>query len=49
MWLCSLGLEGPLEKEMATPVLLPRESHGRRSLVRYIPLGRKVSDTTEVT
>ena len=28
-----LGWEDPLEKEMATtPVFLPRESHGRRSL-----------------
>ena len=28
-------------------VLLPGESHGRRSLVGYIPQGRKESDTTE--
>ena len=30
-----------------TPVLLPGESHGRRSLVGYSPWGRKESDTTE--
>ena len=31
----------------ATPVLLPRKSHGRRSLVGCSPWGRKESDTTE--
>ena len=30
-----------------TPVFLPRESHGWRSLVGYSPWGRKESDTTE--
>ena len=30
-----------------TPVLLPRKSHGRRSLVGCTPWGRKESDTTE--
>ena len=36
------------EKAMApTPVLLPGESQGRRSLVGYGPRGRKESDTTE--
>ena len=30
-----------------TPVLLPRKSHGLRSLVGYSPWGRKESDTTE--
>ena len=37
----SLGQEGPLEKEMAlqysTPVLLPGEPDGRRSLAGYSP------------
>ena len=34
----SLGWEDPLEKEMATtPVFLPGESHGQRSLVCYSP------------
>ena len=31
----------------ATPVLLPRKSHGWRSLVGCSPWGRKESDTTE--
>ena len=32
----SLGWEDPLEKEMAsTPVFLPGESYGQRSLVGY--------------
>ena len=45
----SLGWEDPLEKEMATstPVLLPGESRGGRSLVGYSPWGRKELDTTE--
>jgi len=33
----------------ATPVFLPREFHGQRSLVGYSPWGHKESDTTEVT
>ena len=32
-----------------TPVFLPGESHGRRSLVGYTPQGCKGSDMTEVT
>ena len=32
-----------------TPVFLPGESHGQRSLVGYSPWGRKESDTTEAT
>ena len=34
-------------KWQPTPVFLPGESHGRRSLVSYSPRGRKESDTTE--
>ena len=34
-------------KWQPTPVFLPGESHGRRSLVGYSPWGRKKSDTTE--
>ena len=34
-------------KWQPTPVFLPGESHGRRSLVGYSPQGRKESDTTE--
>ena len=43
----SLGGEDPLEKWQPTPELLPRESHGQRSLVGYSPRGHKESDTTE--
>ena len=32
-----------------TPVFLPGESHGQRSLAGYSPWGRSESDTTEVT
>ena len=32
-----------------TPILLPRESHGQRSLAGYSPKGHKESDTTEAT
>ena len=32
-----------------TPVFLPGEAHGQRSLVGYSPWGCKESDTTEVT
>ena len=38
MWVRSLGWEDPLEKGMEpTPVFLPGESHGQRSLVGYSP------------
>ena len=44
----SLGREDPLEKKMATTlVLFPGESHGGRSLVGYSAWGHKESDTTE--
>ena len=46
----SLGQEDPLEEGLAaTPVFLPGEFHGQRSLVGYSPWGRKEVDTTEVT
>ena len=32
-----------------TPVFLPGESHGQRSLAGYSPQGHKESDRTEVT
>ena len=32
-----------------TPVFLPGESHGQRSLADYSPRGRKELDTTEAT
>ena len=47
-WVWSLGQEGPLEKGMQpTPVFLPEEFHGQRSLVGYSPWGRKEPDTTK--
>ena len=43
-----LGQEDPLEEEMATtPVFLPREFHGQRSLAGYNPWGSKESHMTE--
>ena len=36
-------------KWQPTPVFLPGESHGQRSLVGYSPWGPRESDTTEVT
>ena len=42
------GLLCVLEKEVQpTPVFLPGESHGQRSLVGYCSWGHKESDTTE--
>ena len=48
-WVRSLGWErSPGEgKWQPTPVLLPGESHGWRSLVGYSPWGCKESDRTE--
>ena len=44
----SLGQEDPLEKGMATtPVFLPGEFHGQRSLASYSLWGCKESDMTE--
>ena len=41
----SLGWEDPLEKGwQPTPVFLPGESHGQRSLIGYSPWGREESD-----
>ena len=46
----SLGCEDPLEKEwQPTPVFLPGEFHGQRSLEGYSPWSHKESDMTEVT
>ena len=45
----SLDREDALEKGMQpTPVFLPGESHGQRSLVGYGPQGCKESDMTEL-
>ena len=50
MWVQSLGREDPLGEGMApTPVFLPGESHGQRSLAGYSPWGHTELDTTEVT
>ena len=47
-WAQSLGWEDPLEKEMEpTPVFLPGESHGQRSLVELQSIGSQKSDTVE--
>ena len=49
-WVPSLDQEDPLEKGMAnTPVFLPGQSHGQRSLVGYNLWGCKEMDTTEHT
>ena len=46
----SLGWKDPLEEGMATtPVLLPGESHGQRSLAGYRSKGYKELDMTEAT
>ena len=45
-----LGWEDPLEEAwQPTPVFLPGESHGQRSLMGYSLWGRKELDTTEVS
>ena len=45
-----LGGEGPWRREwQLTPVFLPGESHGQRSLPGHGPWGHRESDTTEVT
>ena len=44
----SLGQEDPLEKgSLPTPVFLPGEFHGQRSLVSYNPWGHKESYMAE--
>ena len=45
-----LGREDPLEEDVqSTPVFLPGEFHGQRSLVGYSSWGHKESGTMEVT
>ena len=47
-WVRSLGWKIPWRRKwQPTPVLLPGESHGWRSLVSYSPRGCKASETTE--
>ena len=45
-YIVSKGLEEGLA---STPVFLPGESRGQRSLVGYSPWSRRESDTTEAT
>ena len=48
MQVWSLGQDDPLEEgKQLTPVFLPGESHGKRSLVVYSPWGCKELDMTE--
>ena len=47
-WVQSLGREIPWRRNLQpTPVFLPAESHGQRSLVGYSPQGLKESDMSE--
>ena len=47
-WVRSLGQEDPLEKEMATTLVLsPEKFHGWRSLVGYSLWGLRESDMIE--
>ena len=49
-YVSSLGWEDRLEKGMTnTPVFLPGESHGQRTLAGYSLRGHKESDTTKAT
>ena len=42
MWVLSLGQDDPLEEQMApTPLFLPENSHGQRSLVGYRQQGHR--------
>ena len=47
-WIRSLGWKDPLRRKwQPTPVFLPGESHGWRSLVGYSPRGCKELDMSE--
>ena len=47
-WVRSRDWEDPWRREwLPTPVFLPGESHGQRSLAGYSPWGHKESDMTE--
>ena len=50
IWVQSLGREDPLEEDMQpTPVFLPGEFQGQRSLAGYSPKGCTDSDMTNAT
>ena len=45
-----LGREDTLEEgRQPTPIFIPGESHGQRSLVGYSPWGHKELDITDMT
>ena len=44
-----VGREDPLEDWHPTPVFLPGEPHGQRSLAGHSPWGEVELETTEVT
>ena len=46
-WVLFLGQEDALEKGMTTPVFLPGEFHGQKSMVGYSSWGCKETDMTE--
>ena len=47
-WVQSLGWEDPpLREWQLTPIFVPGEFHGQRSLVGYSPWGHKEWDTAE--
>ena len=47
-WVRSPSWEDPLEEGMQpTPVFLPENAYGQRSLAGYSPWGHKESDTTK--
>ena len=49
-WVRALGQEDPLKEEwQPTPMFLPAESHGQRSLAGYNAQDCKELDTTEMT
>ena len=48
-WVWSWVLEGSLQEGMVTHFTMSGESHGKRSLAGYSPLGCKELDKTEVT
>ena len=48
-WVPSLGGEDPWRRKwLPTPVILPGESHGQRSLIGYSPKGHKKSESKSV-
>ena len=49
LWVQFLGREDPWRRtQQPTPVFLPGESHGQRSLAGYSPWGHKELNMTEV-